>query len=365
MTERPPKRQFDEAVDAGLFKEIDPDHKFNRLRTKDPKRLARRGRLTAIRAIDVKTGKYAAAKQYFDGLVDRVEGGIEGHCLVIYGRTGAGKTHILKQLLKHPDLQREETAEGLYRPLLKVVAPAPCTLRTLGLRILHRLGYRPRKSLREHDVWERVYANLASQGVAILVIDEMHNVLKGRNVNEREKIAMTLKSLMVSEENPMQLVLSGLSDLKKFVDTYEEFHRRSHFLELTPLRPLTDDKKLLAFLSALEKSIGMDTCGFTEHDMPQRFLIASRGLVGRMAYFVQEAATIAISLDDTEVTQEYLAEAYRRPYAVNARNNPFKIPNIRNFRVPKNREDMDADDKTFLRGIKQSLDDDSDDDAAD
>jgi hypothetical protein len=368
MVEQPPKKRFEEVSkdpDEGLFKDIGPDHKFNRLRTTDPKRLARKAKLIAIRAIDIDTGKFAAAKQYFDGLIDRVEGGIEGHCLVIYGRTGAGKTHIVNQLLKHPDLQPKKTPEGLYRPLLKVVAPAPCTLRTLGLRILHRLGYRPRKSLRENEVWDRVEANLAAQGVAILVIDEMHNVLKGRNVKEREKIAMTLKSLMVSETNPMQLVLSGLSDLKKFIDLHGEVRRRSHFLELTALRPLKDDTKLIGFLSGLERTIGMKTCGFVKSDMPQRFLMASRGLVGRMAYFVQEAATIAVSLNDTEVSQKYLAEAYKRPYAASARKNPFLIANIRDFRLPKTLEDLDEDDKTFLRGIKQPPEDEADDDAAD
>jgi hypothetical protein len=56
-------------------------------------------------------------------------------------RTGAGKTHLIKQLLKEPGLQTEETAEGLYRPLLMLEAPSPCTLKTLGMRILHELGY--------------------------------------------------------------------------------------------------------------------------------------------------------------------------------------------------------------------------------
>ena len=60
MSEQPPKKRFDEVFkdpDEGLFKDIGPDHKFNRLRTTDPKRLGRRAKLTAIRAIDITTGK--------------------------------------------------------------------------------------------------------------------------------------------------------------------------------------------------------------------------------------------------------------------------------------------------------------------
>lgn len=359
-----PAREPTKDPDEALFAEHSPDRKFNRIRSKDPRRIARRERLRAIRAINVSTGKFAVAQSYFEGLVDRADAGIDGHCLVIHGRTGAGKTHILGQLRKHTDLQQEATPEGPYRPLLQVVAPAPCTLSTLGLQILHRLKYRPRKKLRENEVWDRVVANLAAQGVAILVIDEMHNVLTGRNVVEREKIAMTLKSLMVSEDNPIQLVLSGLPGVTTFIDKWKEVKRRSHFLELTPLVPVKDHKKLLSFLTGLEERIAMPTCGFTEGDMPERFMMASRGYVGRMSYFVQEAATFALAADDP-LMKEYLGEAYKRPYAVNAKANPFLIANIRDYRPPKGKKALDADEETLLKGMKKPVDLDEDDDGDD
>jgi ATP:corrinoid adenosyltransferase len=364
MTERQPKKGPDRDAtrdpDEALFAELPPEHKFNRIRSKDPKRTARRERLRAIRTIDVSTGKFAVAQSYFEGLVDRADAVVEGHCLVIHGRTGAGKTHIINQLLKHPDLQPEETSEGLYRPLLKVVAPAPCTLSSLGLRILQRLNYRARKKLQENEVWDRVAANLAAQGVAILVIDEMHNVLTGRNVVEREKIAMTLKSLLVSEDNPIQLVLSGLSGVTSFIDKWKEVKRRSHFLELTPLVPVKDHSKLIKFLTGLEEKIGMRTCGFTEGDMPERFMMASRGYVGRMAYFVQEAATIALAVGDP-VLKEYLGDAYRRPYAVGPKENPFLIANIRDYRPPKGKKALDKDEETLLKGTKPHAEEDDQD----
>lgn len=340
-----------ESQDVSLAPVFDHERKYRRLRRSNPKA----AKLHAINAIDVATGKSAMAKQYFDGLLDRVDGGLEGVCLVLHGPTGAGKTHILKQLQKDPVLQLFETEEGIQRPMLSLNAPSPCTLRTLGMRMLQHLGYRPRKKLmREHEVWDRVYANLHAQGVGIVFIDEMHNVLAGRNEAERAKIAMTLKSLMVSETNPVQLILSGLDQLNQFIHRYEEVERRGHFIEMTPLKT-KDRKKVAKFLKDLQSQLGFQNSGFDEFDMPERFMAASQGYVGRMAYFAQEAATLAVSLGDTTITHEYLGEAYKRPYGVSPDNNPFLMANISQFRVPRRKFTYDG--LTRLRGNKKTEED--------
>jgi len=344
--------------DVSPLGSVEPERKYHRLKSVNPKRAQKVAKLRAIRSINVATGKLAVAKQCFECLLDRINAGVEGSCLVLYGRSGAGKTHILRQLRKHPDLQPFETDEGKHQPLLCVEAPAPCTLRSLGMRILHALQYFPRKSLREHEVWDRVRANLAAQGVAVLIIDEAHNVLKGRNAPERDKIAMTIKALMVSEENPIQVILAGLPSLSTFVDSYSELKRRAQFIELTPLQFPRDQKNLIAFLSGLESMLGFGKAGFTEFDMPERFMAASRGLIGRMAYFAQEAATIAVSLGSKLIDRAYLSEAYKRPYRASPDNNPFLMANVAAYRPPKGQVAEDADDLTFLKGTKQ---DDADD----
>jgi hypothetical protein len=102
---------------------------------------------------------------------------------------------------------------------------------------------------------------------------------------------------------------------------------------------------------------------FTEGDMPERFMMASRGYVGRIAYFAQEAATMAVSLDKP-LHIDYLAEAYRRPYSVSPRQNPFLIANIRDYCPPKSNKELEADERTYLKGTKKAdkyQDDDSGD----
>ncbi|ABE37266.1 hypothetical protein RPD_0026 [Rhodopseudomonas palustris BisB5] len=323
------------------------------VRSKNPSRNARADRLKGLSDVAVRTGKLAVAEQMFDELVVAYYSKVEGNLMVVYGSSGSGKTHVLRQLRKDEDLQLDETdPECARRPLLMIEAPSPCTLKTLGLAVLQGLGYEEAgfANLREHEVWRRARANLSNQGTGILVIDEMHNVLAGRSNMESVKIAMTLKSLMVSEVTPIQIVISGLKTVRDFAEHFKELQRRSQFLEMTPLTSPRDDKKLVLFLEGLEKELKFRTCGFTRHDLPVRFMMASRGLIGRVAYFVKMAAKLAITLGDDEIKQEYLGKVYERIYRVSANQNPFLMANVASFVMPREKE---ADELTFVRGVKE------------
>ena len=52
--------------------------------------------------------------------------------------------------------------------------------------ILQELGYIPRKKLMQNELWDRVKANLKSQGVSILVIDEMQKIKAQRGHETRQ-----------------------------------------------------------------------------------------------------------------------------------------------------------------------------------
>lgn len=346
------RRKYD--PDVTLFRALPPDYKYNRLHITDPALISRGQKLRKMNEMNVPTGKFAVAEQLFDEIIDCVNGGVEGHCLVIHGRSGAGKSHILKHLRKRSYLQETETDEGVYRPLLSIEAPSPCKLRTLGENVMHGTKYRAMKKLTEAEIWDRARASMINQSTSILFIDEMHNVLQGRSENERRLIANTFKSLMVSEQAPIQLVLCGLGAVKDFVTRYTEFGRRTYFLEVEPLVTPRDNKILKSFLRGLEKEIGMPTCGFTEHDMPVRFMNASRGLIGRMAAFSKLAARLAITLDHGEVERDYLGEVYRRIHSVPSEENPFLMDNPFDYVPPKNQAE---DDMTYLRGTQKQNED--------
>ncbi len=62
-----------------------------------------------------------------------------------------------------------------------------------------------------------VKAQLRGRRVSILVIDEMHHVLASKGSADRDVISETLKSMLVDDDWPMQLVLAGMPNARDFV----------------------------------------------------------------------------------------------------------------------------------------------------
>ena len=105
--------------------------------------------------------------------------------LDVYKRQ-TGKTASLERLFRtHPILQ----SRGEHRsPLLRVIVPAPCTLKTLGREVLRALGYPLARELADHIIWARIQELLPVAGVLIVHFDETHNLTDNANVVQMENI---------------------------------------------------------------------------------------------------------------------------------------------------------------------------------
>lgn len=164
----------------------------------------------------------------------------EARCLVVVGRSGAGKTRMLTRAFdKHP------TFPGYGDPgsdcrMVTVSLPSPCTLLQLGRQILAAIGYPLDRQLKEHLVWERVFFRLEFRGMLVLHLDELHNVLRTANVLDIDRIRKTFKTLLVHRRWPVGLVVSGLPEIAGFLETLsmEELDENG---ELVPLQVKPED----------------------------------------------------------------------------------------------------------------------------
>lgn len=346
---------------------------------------ARKQHKEKIRDIHIKDEFFRAAREEFDHLLKAVEDGHEEmSALVLRAPSGAGKSHILKHLMRDERLKPRVDEYGEVRLILYVRAPSPCNLATLGGAVYTALtGEKLSSSTHAPDVWVRVRAALYNKGVVVLVIDELHHAFMNRQKAETKKLVETLKGLLLGQmdpsladavgvlppsvaEYPIALVLAGMPWLKNVIETDRQFHDRCSIVTIKPFGTgLLDKKAMQAFLGTYAEKIGFPTKpSFTDEDMMVRFEKATNSYRGRMARLIKKAAFRAI--DDNDMRPDWmerLADVFESSYEVGAERNPFVVANPKKLgQIEEIERDQSASDDglTLLRGRKPR--DEADDD---
>lgn len=314
-----------------------------------------------MRMIEVPTGTWAQARDLFDQIIAGLGEEEEGKAFAVDGPTGAGKTHILRRLSRHKNLELIETEEGPLRPLLKVEIPAACDLRKLGVRMLRRMGVgvalaedvgdgesKITKGIRldAEDVWDVIRIQLQTQGVMVVIIDEINNVFSNPKSHERAQIAMKLKEMLVDKEWPVSIVLAGVK-AAKFVEEYPELRRRTPIVEVRRL----DNKRrdhMAMLLQNFEKRLGFpEKLDLHLHDYPERMIHATDGEVGRVADLFKLAG-VGPWMAGRPMTMLDLAAAAEAIGLCDARANPFRVADL--TKVKKKKKSLEDYDRTLLRG---------------
>ncbi|BCB17124.1 TniB family NTP-binding protein [Bosea sp. ANAM02] len=276
---------------------------------------------------------------------------LEARCMVIAAPSGAGKSHILLRLREHPSLQPYRDEIGPVRPLIAVKAPSPCTLKTLGIQICHRLtGMRLRASATEHEIWTEVRAQLDAQHVSVLMIDEFHHAFAKSSADQRRNLVETLKNLAIpdpadplrqpgSEMRPIMLVLSGMPWTIQVLNQDSQLLRRRAVIAIEPLKnDQSGLRKAAKFMELVESKLPFETSSdLSEPDMLRRMMLASNGFTGRMMALVKQAAFLAINQKAQFIDRErHLAVVFEEIFQIGKLRNPFLVPDITSCpRVPE------------------------------
>lgn len=276
-----------------------------------------------------------------DRIVSNARAGLKGNACVIYGVTGSGKSHLLDRFAARPEFTPYDlpSGEATISPVIHVTAPSPCTLKSLGHAIYDQISETslPR-SLLEHEIWFRLRTQLAGRGVRIVVIDEMHHILVGRKQDEREKVAETLKALLLGSPlrkypgrhfSPVNLVIAGMPTVQDFINQHKQLRRRCAFYGFKPVPSGGKGiKQVTKHLQLIEERIEMDS-GLSLGDMPLRFIKASEGYLGFVALLVKQAAIRALDSKRTTIDRvRDLAEIFEEIFECGEATNPFLVSNV-------------------------------------
>jgi hypothetical protein len=284
--------------------------------------------------------------------------GLPGVVAVVVGPTGAGKSHNLDHFAArdHFAAFERKDGEGLLRPLLYVVAPKPCTAKSLGLHLWQELTGYPFHRARptEQEIWRAVVHQMGGQGVRFLVIDEFHHVIDGNNSRLRNQVTETLKGLSnggpftlhreksagvagprlepIRPARPLNILLAGMPTIENVVRENAQFDRRKYRIEIKPVA--TDEKgrkQLDSFLKLLTEKSGLGV-ELTSGDLPLRLQKAARGYLGMIAYLVKRAGRRALSQGRSTMDPvKDLGGVFEDITGASPERNPFFMPNLSNL----------------------------------
>ena len=224
--------------------------------------------------------------------------------LLLLGPTNNGKSMIIEKFRRtHPPISlsdREQT------PVLCMQMPPDPSPGRFYLALLTALGTPTRPRNRVHELEQQALMLLRATGVRMLIIDELHNVLAGRD-NVRREFLNVLRFL--GNELRIPLAAVGTRDAYLAIRTDPQLENRFHPMTLPVWTNTADTRSLLASFSTsfpLRKPSHL-----TSPEMTDYLLTRSEGTIGELTTLLTAAAVTAVDSGEEAITSSVLT---RTPY---------------------------------------------------
>ncbi|MFC7331350.1 TniB family NTP-binding protein [Marinactinospora rubrisoli] len=219
--------------------------------------------------------------------------------LLLIGPTNNGKSMIVEKFRRchpavaHPD--REET------PVLVVQMPSEPSVGRFYTALLATLGAPLRSRYRVAELEHLVLRLLRAAGVRVLVIDELHNVLSGRNGTRREFL-----NLLRYLGNELRIPLVGVGTRDAYLAIRADAQLENRFVPF-PLPPWEADADACSLLASFAASFPLRRPSpIASAEMAGYLLTRSEGTIGELAHLLTDAAVAAIDSGEEAINQRTL-----------------------------------------------------------
>ena len=224
--------------------------------------------------------------------------------LLLLGPTNNGKSMIIEKFRRtHPPISLSDREQI---PVLCVQMPPDPSPGRFYLALLIALGTPTRPRNRVHELEQQALMLLRVTGVRMLIIDELHNVLAGRD-NVRREFLNVLRFL--GNELRIPLVAVGTRDAYLAIRTDPQLENRFHPVTLPVWTNTADTRSLLASFTTsfpLRKPSHL-----TSPEMTDYLLTRSEGTIGELTTLLTAAAVTAVDSGEEAITSSVLS---RTPY---------------------------------------------------
>lgn len=226
--------------------------------------------------------------------------------VIVTGPPGAGKTRLVNAALDCL-MEAAGAIEGdEVRPVLRVVVPAPATLKSLGCELLAATGYHMMGMRQERwYIWSIVRHRLGVIGVKLLHLDEAQHLLDRKA--EVQQALDTLKTLMQGP-NAVAVVLSGVPELARIAVTDQQIGRRFSQMTLTEGRSPEFARRVDRMISSYCKEAGLGAP--KEPGLAARLLHGVDGRFGLCVETVVDAIAHATAQKAVALNRQHFAEAW-------------------------------------------------------
>lgn len=232
--------------------------------------------------------------------------------LMVLGRSGDGKTALLKRMLRVNPVLTEMTDKQAGNTLY-ITVPPDATIKKLAELILARTGYhRVDSRLRSSDAWEMVMHRLALVGIRMIIIDECHHIFRPGAGRDVAGAIQSLKHIMQSAGG-VALIIAGVPGLRDAIlsEPSGETFRRFQELYLVDIQPGSEAAS--AFSTNIAYSAKF--LGLTIPDgsaLAERILMARYGQIGRSVELGKKILADAITRKRSELTLPRAEAVYRK-----------------------------------------------------
>ncbi|WP_052060748.1 TniB family NTP-binding protein [Rhodococcoides fascians] len=224
--------------------------------------------------------------------------------LLLLGPTNNGKSMIIEKFRRtHPPISLSDREQI---PVLCMQMPPDPSPGRFYLALLTALGTPTRPRNRVHELEQQALMLLRVTGVRMLIIDELHNVLAGRD-NVRREFLNVLRFL--GNELRIPLVAVGTRDAYLAIRTDPQLENRFHPITLPVWTNTADTRSLLASFTTsfpLRKPSHVTSLEMTDY-----LLTRSEGTIGELATLLTAAAVTAVDSGEEAITSSVLT---RTPY---------------------------------------------------
>jgi hypothetical protein len=212
--------------------------------------------------------------------------------LLLVGPTNNGKSMIIEKFRRtHP---AKSDADQEYIPVLVVQMPSEPSVMRFYVALLAAMGAPLRPRPRLPEIEQLALALLRKVGVCMLVIDELHNILAGNSVNQREFL-----NLLRFLGNKLRIPLVGVGTRDAYLAIRSDDQLENRFEPMMlPVWEANDDCCSLRRPSSIATP-----------DMARYLLTRSEGTIGELAHLLMAAAIAAVESGEEAINHRTLSMA--------------------------------------------------------